>query len=244
VTAVTKTAPAEVGEFKPESMTTLLSQALNDGVAVEKLEKIVGLYERLGDRAAAQEFSASLARFQEKCPPIPKSSTAKIVTKGGSSWAYKYAEIDQIARIVNPLLGAEGLSYGWDSVIEANVLTCTCTLRHANGHSVSARFQCPLEATDRMSGAQKSAAALTYARRQSLIQVLGLSTTDEDDDAVPRAEPITEQQAADLVALADEVKVPVLKVCKAAHVEKVSEILATEYPKIVRALEARRGAAK
>jgi len=106
MTAVTKAKTDAVAEIEPGNMVTLLSQALNDGVAVEKLEKIVGLYERLGDRAAAQEFSASLARFQEKCPPIPKSSTAKIVTKGGTNFSYRYAEIDQIARIVNPLLGA------------------------------------------------------------------------------------------------------------------------------------------
>jgi len=240
-------APAPTGEaavmtMEPGSIVALLSKALDDGVSLEKLEKMTQLYERLGDRAAAMEFNGALSRFQTTCPPIPKTSTAKIATRSGSNFEYAYAEIDQIARVINPLLGKEGLAYSWDSVIEGQTLKCVCTLRHANGYSTTATFVCPLDAADRMSGPQRHAAALTYARRQSLIQVLGLSTTDSDDDAVKQAETISEDQQVTLKALAEEVKVPMEKVLRTAKVQSVGEILAQHYPRLIKALEARRGA--
>jgi len=52
--------------------------------AVEALERLVALHERVEANRAAGEFAGAMAEFQRRCPPIPKSSTAKIVTAGGS----------------------------------------------------------------------------------------------------------------------------------------------------------------
>lgn len=164
-------------------MTKLLELALTKGVDVIALEKLVALKERTEDRIAAQEFARALAEFQSACPPIRKTSTAKIVTKSGREYGYNYAELDEIARTANKLLKDYGLSYTWDSEFDTtNMLRCTCTLRHVNGHSIKATFQCPTESDAGMSAPQKVAAALTFARRQSLVQVLGLTSCDVDSD--------------------------------------------------------------
>jgi hypothetical protein len=181
--------------------------------------------------------------FQRRCPSIKKTSTAEIATQSGTRFRYTYAELDEIARTVNPILAEVGLSYTWDSAEDGAALTCICTLRHVSGHSVSSRFTCPIDSTARMSGPQRTAAALTYARRQAMVQVLGLTTTDPDTDGAESGEgmgEITETQAADLEALIEEVKADKARFLKYLGVGSIIEIRAKDYGKAVQALQQKR----
>lgn len=239
----------------------LLNHALDKGIDTDKLEKLVELYERMQDREAAKEFAASLADFQAECPSIEKTSTANIVTRGGTNYSYAYAELDAIATVVRPFLHTRGLSYAWDCKVADRILTCTCTLRHVNGHSVSADFPCSIETSAAMSEPQKAAAALTFARRQSLVQVLGLTMTDPDNDGAGRpgpVGPITEERCRELNDLlikaadawgisAEQEKAEFLKhFSKEVETElaALTDIPANWYKVAVRAVTSRLGGAK
>lgn len=230
-------------EIASDAATELLRIAVERGTPVEQLEKLLELHERMEQRAAIKQFSAAMAAFQAECPSIKKSSTAKIVTKGGTSFGYTYAELDEIARTVNPILAKHGLSYGWDSSIEKSTLTCVCTVRHAAGHSEKSTFTLPTESSSAMSEQQKVGAALTFAKRQSLSSVLGITTTDEDTDTA-EADPtkITEDQITLLRDLAIEVKADAGRFLRFLGVSAFSEIRASDYARAVVALEQKRGA--
>lgn len=230
--------PPAIYQAEP-SVAMMLQSAIDRGLPVETLEKLVALHERVADRRSAQEFAGAMAEFQKRCPPIPKQSKAKITTKSGTQYAYTYAELDTIAETVRPILHDLGLSYSWDSSVSDRTLEAVCTLRHANGHSVQARFACSVDSQSAMNDQQKVAAALTYARRQSLIQVLGLTTTDPDTDAAS-TETVTAAQVADLKALRMEVAANEVKFLAFLGVERYEDIKAAEYGRAVAALEAKR----
>ena len=216
---------------------------LEKGTPVEVMEKLYNLYERDADRKAAQEFAAAMAAFQSECPPIPKTSTAKIITNSGANYSYNYAELDEIARKVRPLLAKHGLSYTWDSEVTDGGVVCTCIVRHENGHSVGAKFACPTDAAAKMSGAQKQASALTYARRQSLVQALGLTTCDPDiDGASPdQRATITAQQAADIGVLIDEVKADKGRLLKCFGVDRIEDLPQACFRPALNMLQSKRG---
>lgn len=174
----------------------ILRIAIEKDVDVGTLERLVALSERISERQAASEFNGALAAFQAECPSIEKTSKASITTKSGGQYEYRYAELDEIAKTTRPILQKYGLSYTWDSEMAGDKIIVTCTVRHIGGHSQTAKFTTPTESLSTgMSAQQKHASALTYARRQSLIQALGLTTTDADADAVS-----TEKISADDVA--------------------------------------------
>jgi len=217
----------------------LMKLALEKGEAgVESLERLLTLHERVSDRAAAQEFAASLADFQSKCPSVQRKSTAK-VNSSGAGFSYKYAELDEIAKTINPHLHPLGFSYSWDCEKIEGGLLCTCVLRHVNGHREKASFPCPTESRAGMSAQQKQAAALTYAKRQSLIQVLGLTTCDPDADGAD-IETITDDQALNIAALIDEVKADEKRFLKYLGVSEVHAIRAADYSNAIKALERKR----
>lgn len=224
-------APIQVGD--------LMRHAIDKGVSAEELDKLVALHERIADRMATQEFAEALAQFQEQCPSIQRNSVAKITSKRtGTSFQYRYADLHEIASTANPILSRLGLSYSWDSEATDTNVRAVCTLRHRNGHSITASFSSPIDRDATMnSGPQQNAVALTYARRQSLVQVLGLTMTDPDTDApAAQPKPITEGQAADLEALIEESGANRDKFLKWMGVPDVALIDAADYGRAVDAL--------
>ncbi len=225
-------APSEIG--------TLLHFAIESKVPVETLEKLVALKERMDDRNAAQEFCVALARFQADCPAIRKTSTASITTNSGSSYKYSFAELDEIAATTRPILTRYGLSYTWDSNVEGDKLTCICTVRHVAGHSQAAKFVLPTTTKSGMSDQQKVAAALTYARRQSLIQALGLTTTDPDTDGPRVDEKVSPEQVNELEALIASTGADPAKFLAYMGVASLEDITAVRgYDKAKKALSAK-----
>jgi hypothetical protein len=231
---------AEVIAREQPDMAELFHLAIEKGPeGAETLDKLMGLYERIEDRRAAADFNDAMARFQAECPPIPRSRTAQITRQGGTGFSYTYAELDDITRAIRPVLHKVGLSYSWDSTVEGTTLTCICTLRHVNGHKETATFASPTESKAGMSDQQKVASALTYARRQSLVQVLGLTTCDDDTDGAS-TEKITEKQAQDLEALLASVGGNRKRFLVYMKVENIADILANDYQIAVNAIEAKR----
>lgn len=228
-----------------KSIIDLLHHATNEKVSPEALERYFALYEKDRDYRSMQEFNGAMAEFQATCPPVRKTSTADIVTKSGSRYKYEYAELDEIARTVRPHLQRHGLSYSWDSSEKEGQLVCVCTVRHANGHFITATFRCPYDSAANMSGAQKSAAALTYARRQSLIQALGLTTCDPDIDGEDNnPEKITDHEAANLSAALDDVGGDKAAFLKFLGVAALSDLPKSKLAAAFQAIEQKRRAKK
>lgn len=231
-------------EDEPADPTSLVRYAIEQRVPVEMLERLVALQERVSARNARAAFFAALARVQEEVGPIKKSATAEIATKSGARYSYTYAPLDAIADAVRPVLARHGFSYSWNSEDDGARVRVTCYLRHVEGHTEDATFSAPTESEARMSGAQKHAAALTFGRRMSLVQVLGISTTDEDTDGAPGrqqgGERITEGQAADLLSLMNEVGADEGRFLAFMRVAAVEDIRADDYRRAVDALEQKR----
>lgn len=223
VTAAIEHAPAAT----PVSIEQLMQLALEKGAGVDALERLVSLKERMEDRKAGLDFANAMAAFQSECPRIKKSSTAKITTGGGGAYSYTYAELDEIAATVNPILFKHGLSYSWDSAIDKNILTCICIIRHVHGHSTRTTFSLPTDSASAMSAQQKVAAALTFAKRQSLVAALGLVTTDEDTDAVTREidpTPVNAAQLKELEALIGDADLDIVRFLKFLGIEHLKDL--------------------
>jgi hypothetical protein len=225
----------------PDQVMALFQQALSQGESgAAALEKLVDLQERMHRRRAELEFSVALAEFQRVCPTVSKSSTAKIAAKSGSSYSFTYADLEEIVSTVRPHLATCGFSFSFDSKTDGKLLTCTCTLRHANGHREASSFTLPTENSSGASEQQKVGGALTYAKRQCLISVLGLAMSDPEDKPAAKPSTVTAEQAATLSALMDEVGVTPAAFCNRFGIMEAAELPAARYAEAVTALERRR----
>jgi hypothetical protein len=228
----------------------LLHLALTQKMDVGVIERLVALEERIQARNAAHEFAQAMAEFQCECPSIRKTSSATVTTKSGGQYRYAYAELDEIARTVNPILGRLGLSYSWDSAVTGGNVRVVCTLRHINGHSTTASFEAPAGSLSQaMSKQQEVASALTYGRRQSLVSVLGLTTCDPDADGAEvedgPVETITPEQVDTLLALLDKRPSGAeARLLAYLGIDRLDAVPATRFDWLVRDLQAKIAAGK
>jgi hypothetical protein len=230
-----------------EDPSGLVKLALEQGVSVDILERLVGLQERVSDRNARAEFFSALANFQDEAPEIHKSRTANITTRAGGKYGYSYAPLENIVRAIREPLKRHGFSFTWDTEgLEAGVLNVVCVLRHVGGHEERSTFPVPTQTDAAMSGAQKHGAALTYGRRQSLTAVLGLTTADDDTDgADPRPAstgPITLEQYAELEAMIAEVQADRPRFLAYLGIDDLKKLPAGELKRAKDALERKRAA--
>ena len=234
-------APALARTGTPD-VTSLLEMAVSGGLSPEGLEKLVLLQERILDRNAASEFAVAMHKFQAACPPITKNKTATITTRGGAPYSYDYADIPHIAQTIRPYMERHGLHYAFDSDWQEGRVIVTCIIRHTGGHSERTKFACPASSNAGMSDQQKAASALSFAQRYALRMALGLTTGEgEDDDGnTGGAETVTQAQADELRALAQEAGADVPRFLVYMKAETIEKIPAEQYRVAVQALEQRR----
>jgi hypothetical protein len=241
VTSVDLQSYAPAGASPP--VFALFQQALAKGAeGAGAMETLYKLYSAEREHSARLGFARAMSEFQRTCPPVQRTSAAKIVTKGGAEFGYKYADFEQIAETIGPHLRDNGLSYAFDSDAAGDKLKVMVRLSHVDGHTETSSFTLPTATASAMSAQQAVGAALTFAKRQCLVSVLGLALSDPDPEGQADRTPITESQAADLEALMDEVKAQPSKVLEWLGVAEVREIPAKDFSRVVAALEARRKA--
>lgn len=174
----------EITQHKGAEITPyeLIAKAVESNFDLDKLDKLMQLQERWEAKQAKKAFFESLAQFQSICPVIKKGKTAKVVTKTGGSFSYKYADLGEIVSQIKDALKDCGLSYRWSFQENGLKLCVTCHLSHILGHTESTTLEAMPDSSGAKNDIQMKGSTQTYLQRYTLIGALGISTADEDTD--------------------------------------------------------------
>lgn len=153
---------------------------------VAVIEKLIAMKNAEEDRGARLAFESAFAKMRRELPPIKK--TKEVKTYGGKHM-YDYAPLDEIQHVCDPILQKHGFSYSWrEEAIEGGKRIYFDLFAH--GHTKSNFFDAPLlaaqlskegnEVTNAVQAARKTS---SYAKRNSMVDGLGLIIEDEDNDA-------------------------------------------------------------
>lgn len=155
--------------------------ALDKGASIEVMERMFAMREKFLAEQAKAAYLTALSKFQAEVPVIKK--TKKVLNKDGRTVRYQFAPLDSIVEQIQKPLATAGLSYRWEVKQDPKEIKAICLVTHVLGHSESSEFSVPIDPEGYMTAPQKSASALTFAKRYSLCNALGISTGDEDTDA-------------------------------------------------------------
>lgn len=162
------------------SVEALLTQAVEKGLPVETLEKLLAMRKELNAEMAKKAYDNSMADFQGECPIIVKT---KEVKNRMGILMYKYAPIETIVDQVKELLQKYGFSYSTRVVTEGDRVKATVIVKHFGGHTEEYEMEVPLgNKTDIMSNSQVVASATTFAKRYAFCNAFGIMTGDEDKE--------------------------------------------------------------
>jgi hypothetical protein len=179
----------------------LIQIGITQGIPVESLKELVALRNDELKRLAKGAFVRAMAKFQSLVPIIEKKKAVKF-----NDVAYKHATLSQIASAIKEAMQACDLSYRWEIKDEPTLLTVTCVLTHADGHSETTSMSGMPDNSGKKNAIQQRGSTITYLQRYTLIGALGLTTADEDVDGQQAAadedfEPISDEQYTELHAV-------------------------------------------
>lgn len=177
---------AEIQEVKSEIVETtpasLIQLAIQQGVDVEKLEKLLALQERWEANKSRKDFFEALSDFQSKCPVITKNKKAGFTSKTGGQVGYAYADLAQIINQIQEPLKNCGLSYRWEFSEAEKSIIVTCIITHRNGHKETTVMSAAADTSGAKNEIQARGSTLTYLQRYTLIGALGIGTAQDDID--------------------------------------------------------------
>lgn len=233
-----------VVKVEPQEVSTSILQVIeraaeNPNVDVEKMERLFALQERILMKNAEVAFNTSMQAAQQEMPKILRN-------RENTSSSSRYADLEKVNEAIVPVYTKHGfsLSFGTaDCPLPAHA-RITCLVSHIGGHSRTYQGDIPLDLTgpkgnQNKTGVQGFGSTTSYGRRYLTLLIFNITLTNEDNDG--QGEFVTEEQIANLTALATEVNANMFKFLAYLKVKSLPELASKHYTKAIRALEAQRG---
>ncbi|MEH6504976.1 MAG: ERF family protein [Sulfitobacter litoralis] len=199
--AVTKTEPQ--GHILPaDPMVNMIERiAMDPGSDLDKLERMLAMKERIDGQNAMRQFADALSEARSTIPPIIKDATVDFTSSKGRT-NYKHETLAGIAKVIDPILSKNGLSYRFRTDQGQGGVKVTCIIQHRAGHFEETTLMGGADQSGNKNGFQAIGSAVTYLQRYTLKAALGLSAEVDDDaqsvteSAPAQSRPKPEQPAA------------------------------------------------
>jgi DNA-binding Lrp family transcriptional regulator len=241
--ALQQVEPDNVPFSNSDNPITAIARIAASGAGKEVVEQMMALVDWDEKRRATAEFNAAFSNAKQKFKKAKKSGyNAHLNTY--------YSLLEDYDEATREALAEFGLSWRHvPATLPGDITSITCVLAHRSGHSEKAEMQAPSYSmtNNAVNKLQSVGIVNMYLKRLTLSAMLGLVSDSElDNDGNGGGEQITENQAADVKALAEEVGADIPAFLK--YLEKkgkttintISEIPANMHHDAVAALEQKR----
>lgn len=172
----------------------LLGQVLSSG-NIEVLERYIALRKSEEERQSRIAFEDAFSRMRAELPSVGKH-------KDNKAFNSKYAPIEDIQRVCDPIIYKHGFSYSWreEAIAEGKRVWMDI---FGFGHTRSNYFDCPKIPGNNAQNALHTAQIMTsYGKRNTLVSGFGIVVEGEDSDGQITDD--IEQLRLDLTALLEE----------------------------------------
>lgn len=221
----------------------LIRQAVTGGADLDKLTKLLELQEKWDATQAKKAYHIAMAGFKANPPKIGKDKLVIIKHKNGpGSTKYSHASLANVCEKVNAGLSKHGLSAAWSTKQNGNV-EVTCKITHIQGHSEETTLIAPADNTGLKNAIQQIASTVTYLQRYTLLALTGLAAHDQDDDGKGTdevSECITTDESIFIQNEIANVGGDMKKLLKFVKVDKVENILKSDYSKVLKLIDDKR----
>jgi len=216
-------------DSQPVTPMSLVQIAVEQGADIDKLEKLMAMQERWEANEARKAFNVAVSTFRAGCPSIQKTRAAH---------NSKYAGLAETISQIKSLMESCGLSHSWRTEQTGSAVSVTCKLTHVMGHSEETTLTAEPDKSGSKNSIQAIGSSVTYLQRYTLFSILGIASTDQDDDgAGASTERITDDQALEIEGIIDERKKNKAKFLEYFKISNVCELPSDQFGRAMSALK-------
>lgn len=209
-------------------------RAAGTGADLDKLEKLLNLQIAWEANEARKAYHIAMTAFKSNPPKIDKDKT---VAYGNTK--YNHASLANVTEKISTELSKHGLSASW-STKQNGAVSVTCRITHIKGHSEETTISAPADKSGSKNDIQSIGSTITYLERYTLLALTGLATYDMDNDAGKPVEHIDEKQLGQILDSINELGAPLNQFLAYMEIERVEDMLKSDFPKAMAAIEAKR----
>lgn len=220
----------------------MLDRAVSSGASIETLERLMSLQERWEKNQARKAFDDAMAAAKAEIPIISKNREVDFTSSKGRTH-YRHEDLAEIARTINPILSAHGLSYRFKTQSAPNEpIVVTCIVSHRLGYFEENTLSAGRDDSGNKNHIQAIGSTLTYLQRMTLKAALGIAAAEDDDGKKSEdvGGPIGQEHVAKVLALIETTDTDIAKFCQYLGVEAVPQITTAQLPRALAMLEKKR----
>lgn len=166
----------------PEGITpsAMISLALQNGIDLQRLDKLMELHERWEANQARKAFEAAMAAAKAEIRPIVKNREVDFTSQKGRT-NYEYEDFAAVADGVDEILARHGLNYRHRPKQDGKSLTIICKMAHRDGHFEETELTADKDESGNKNSIQSLGSTATYLQRYTVKLALGLAAAKDDD---------------------------------------------------------------
>lgn len=213
-------------------MAVITRSASDPTVDVDKLERLMAMYERIEGKRSERAFNEAMERTQSEIPQIFRD-------RENEHKRYRYTTLEELNKAIVPIYTKHGfgLSFGSAGGAPEGYYRITCHVSHKDGHSRDYEADLPTDVLGDKGNANKTpiqgfGSTMSYGRRYLTLLIFNISTTDDDDgEGGKGGEKITAEQEATLSKMMADNGLDVAMFLKWAKIQSVGDLSAVHYGK-------------
>lgn len=206
---------------------------------VEKMERLMALYERIEAKRSESAFNEAMNAAQAEMRPISANATNP-QTKS------RYATFDKLDSALRPIYTNHGFSLSFDEgdSPKPDHVRVLCYVAHTGGHMRTYHRDIPADGKgakggDVMTKTHAAGAAGSYGARYLLKGIFNVAVGEDDKDGNDPVEYVTEQQVVTLREWIESTNSDGFKFLKWLKVDSLEHIPAKAYDTALAALRAK-----
>lgn len=222
------------------SMMEVIGRAAADPKTdVDKLERLLSIYERLTAQKVEQEFNASMSAAQSEMRPVSQDAS-------NPQTRSKYASYNALDHALRPIYTKHGFALSFDTADGAadGNIRVVCKVSHRAGHSERPHLDMPADGKgakggDVMTKTHATMSAVSYAKRGLLKMIFNIAEGESDDDGNAAGDTnakITEDQVATIRGMIERTGTDLEKFCAYLKVDALPNLKVKDFPRAIQAL--------
>lgn len=215
------------------SILAIISRAASDpDTNIDKLERLMAMYERLNASKARAAYDAALAAMQPELPIVNERGGIK---NNAGKVQSTYALWEDINEAIKPVLAKHGFALTFRTGQKDGKIVVTGVLGHKDGHREETTIELPHDSSGSKNAVQAVGSSNSYGKRYTASALLNLTSRGEDDDGKKAGggEPVTDEQVRVISDLLTTTKSNLSLFLKKIKLESIAEIRADKFDEVV-----------
>ena len=194
---------------QPSAAVQLFERLATDpNASVEKIERLMALWERGEAKTAEKAFFAAMAEAQKEMRPVREDAS-------NPQTRSRYASYEALDRALRPIYTKHGfgMTFNTAECQTPDTVRVVCKVVHTAGHSEQYQIDMPADGKgakggDVMTKTHATGSGTSYGMRYLLKMIFNVAIGDEDDDGNGADAAGLDQKAVDWIAVAEALEEP------------------------------------